>query len=213
MSEISDIRKEYAKQTLHESEVASDPIQQFKQWWDAAQHAELDEVNAMTLATASAHAIPSARIVLLKGFDEKGFVFFTNYDSEKGKELAQNPRASLVFFWAPLERQVRIDGRVERLTANDSDEYFNSRPFGSRIGAWASPQSEVVASREFLEKKVNEFEKKFSGGEIPRPPHWGGFRVIPEQVEFWQGRPNRMHDRIRYTGKPAGKWVIERLAP
>ena len=213
MNEISDIRKDYAQQALHEADVAADPIQQFGVWWEAALHAQLEEVNAMTLATASPNGIPSARIVLLKGYDEKGFVFFTNYDSQKGKELMQNSRAALVFFWAPLERQVRISGRTERLGAQESDEYFNSRPIGSRIGAWASPQSEVVTSREFLEKKVSEFEKKFSGGEIPRPPQWGGFRIVPEQIEFWQGRPNRMHDRIRYTRIPSGNWRIERLAP
>jgi len=213
MPNISEIRKDYAKQSLSEDTVAHDPIRQFDVWWAAALQAGLDEVNAMTLATASADGIPSARIVLLKGYDEKGFVFFTNYNSGKGHELEVNPHASLVFFWAPLERQVRISGRAEKISADESDEYFNSRPVGSRIGAWASPQSEVIHSRVPLEEKVAELEAKYGSGSIPRPPYWGGFRIVPTSVEFWQGRPNRLHDRIRYSIRKEGGWLIERLAP
>jgi pyridoxamine 5'-phosphate oxidase len=212
MSNISDIRKDYLQQSLTEDTIAPDPIRQFDVWWAAALQAKLDEVNAMTLATASADGIPSARIVLLKGYDERGFVFFTNYQSEKGQDLIANPHASLVFFWPTLERQVRINGSAEKVSSAESDEYFNSRPVGSRIGAWASPQSEVIKSRDLLEQNVTELERKYADGSIPRPPHWGGFRIIPNSIEFWQGRPNRLHDRIRYT-LIGEEWVIERLAP
>lgn len=213
MTNIAHIRKDYAHRSLSEENVARNPFLQFDEWWAEALSAELEEVNAMTLATASSSGIPSARIVLLKGYDERGFVFFTNYESGKGRDLHENPRASLVFFWAPLERQVRINGNAERLSVAESDEYFISRPKGSRIGAWASPQSQVLESREWLEKRAADIEKKFSGGEIPRPPNWGGIRVIPQSVEFWQGRPDRMHDRIRYSRHENGEWKIERLAP
>jgi len=212
MSNISNIRKDYLQQSLTEDTIAPDPIRQFDVWWAAALQAKLDEVNAMTLATASADGIPSARIVLLKGYDERGFVFFTNYQSEKGQDLIANPHASLVFFWPTLERQVRINGSAEKVSSAESDEYFNSRPVGSRIGAWASPQSEVIKSRDLLEQNVTELERKYADGSIPRPPHWGGFRIIPNSIEFWQGRPNRLHDRIRYT-LIGEEWVIERLAP
>jgi pyridoxamine 5'-phosphate oxidase len=210
---IADIRKDYKLQTLSESEVAADAIVQFDQWWADAIKSELEEVNAMTLATASANGIPDARIVLLKGYDKNGFVFFTNYQSNKGKELEQNPNACLVFFWAALERQVRITGTVEKISASESDAYFVSRPIGSRIGAWASPQSEVITKREEIENNLKNYEEQFSDNNIPRPPHWGGYIVKPVQIEFWQGRPSRLHDRIRYTLQADSSWLIERLAP
>jgi pyridoxamine 5'-phosphate oxidase len=212
MQNISGIRKDYKMQTLSEADVAAAPLMQFSKWWDDAVKSEIEEVNAMTLATADKNGIPSARIVLLKEFSEKGFVFFTNYESHKGRELEKNPNACLVFFWKELERQVRITGQVKKISASESDEYFNSRPAGSRIGAWASPQSNVIDSRKLIEEKLSEYEHKFSGGDIPRPPHWGGYAVIPVIVEFWQGRPNRLHDRIRYT-LAGSSWKIERLAP
>jgi pyridoxamine 5'-phosphate oxidase len=213
MTKIADIRKEYKLQTLNESDVANDPIQQFGKWWNEALKSEIDEINAMVLATATKDGKPSARIVLLKGYDEKGFVFYTNYDSQKGLELADNPNASIVFFWKELQRQVRIDGIIEKVSAEESDTYFNSRPEGSRIGAWASPQSKVVATRSELENSYETYHQKFAGKNIPRPTHWGGYRIKPIEIEFWQGRPNRLHDRILYSLKDEGSWKIERLAP
>ena len=210
---IADIRKEYKLQTLNETEVQPTAILQFHKWWNEALMSEIEEVNAMALATSTANGKPSARIVLLKGFDESGFVFFTNYHSHKGMELAENPFASLVFFWKELERQVRIEGAVEKTTSNESDLYFHSRPVESRIGAWASPQSNVITSRDVIEENVIELQKSFAGKEIDRPPHWGGYIVIPAVVEFWQGRPGRLHDRIQYTKQAEGSWKIERLAP
>lgn len=210
---IADIRKEYRMLSLTETEVAGDPMEQFTRWWEDAVKSEIDEVNAMTLATATLGGIPSARIVLLKGYDERGFMFFTNYESHKGRELAHNPRACLVFFWKELERQVRIEGLVEKVSAAESDEYFQSRPKGSRIGAWASPQSAVIAGRDVIEQNVTALEKKFSDEQIPRPGHWGGYLVKPLRMEFWQGRSNRLHDRIRYVHDLDSKWHIERLAP
>lgn len=210
---IADIRKEYKLQTLDEADVHINPIQQFHKWWNEALISEIVEVNAMTLATATASGKPSARIVLLKGYDESGFVFFTNYHSHKGVELEENPIASLVFFWKELERQVRIEGGVEKTTSNESDLYFHSRPIESRIGAWASPQSKVIASREVIEENVSELQKSFAGKDIDRPPHWGGYIVKPALIEFWQGRPGRLHDRIQYTSQADGSWKIERLAP
>lgn len=209
---IADIRKEYKQRSLDESDVVKDPVQQFSKWWEEAINSRIDEVNAMTLATADATGKPSARIVLLKGVDENGFVFFTNYNSHKGEDIAANPFASLVFFWKELERQVRIEGTISKVSAEESDAYFNSRPAGSRIGAWASPQSKVIASRQVIEKKVQELEKDFDGKTIERPQHWGGYVVIPQVIEFWQGRPSRLHDRIQYT-KVGNAWKIERLAP
>jgi pyridoxamine 5'-phosphate oxidase len=203
---------EYKLRTLSEKDVHPDPFKQFDKWWQEAIHSNLEEVNAMTLATSSADGMPDARIVLLKGFDENGFTFFTNYNSEKGHQLLENPRACLVFFWAALERQVRISGLVTRASSRVSDDYFNSRPEGSRIGAWASPQSQVIESREWLE----ESEKKLSierRGDLHRPPHWGGYVLKPARIEFWQGRPSRLHDRILYTLQANGQWKIERLAP
>ena len=213
MPDIAAIRKEYRFRTLSEADVAADPYLQFGKWWEEATNSALDEVNAMTLATATAGGRPSARIVLLKEFTPQGFTFFTNYESHKGKELAENPFASLLFFWAPLERQVRIEGRVEKIRADDSDAYFNSRPEGSRIGAWSSPQSAVIPGREMLEENEASFRKKFIGQSIPRPGHWGGYIVKPVLIEFWQGRPNRLHDRIQYTLQDNGGWKTERLAP
>ncbi len=213
MPSIADIRKEYKLQTLLETGVASNPVEQFSKWWNDAVKSEIDEVNAMTLATADAKGMPSARIVLLKDFSENGFVFFTNYESHKGKLLAENPNACLVFFWKELERQVRIEGRVEKVNAKTSDEYFATRPEGSRIGAWASPQSSVIPSREIIETRSETYRKEFTEGNIPRPPHWGGYVVIHTVIEFWQGRPNRLHDRIRYSLLENKFWKIERLAP
>lgn len=210
---IADIRRDYQLQTLLETDIAADPFVQFGRWWDEAIKSELDEVNAMTLATASATGLPDARVVLLKSYTDQGFVFFTNYSSRKGKELAENPRACLVFFWKELERQVRITGSVEKVTAAESDEYFNSRPEGSRIGAWASPQSTVIGSREIIEQNILQYQQKFDSVEIERPPHWGGYIVIPSVIEFWQGRPSRLHDRLQYSKMEDGSWKIERLAP
>jgi len=200
-------------QSLLETDVADDPFVQFNTWWEDAEKSELDEINAMTLATASKAGIPAARIVLLKSVTDAGFVFFTNYNSAKGKELEENPHACLVFFWKELERQVRISGKVEKVSAVESNAYFNSRPRGSRIGAWASPQSSIIAFREIIENNIAEYMKQFGGGNIARPPHWGGYIVIPTVIEFWQGRPNRLHDRIQYTKLAAGGWKRERLAP
>ena len=213
MKNIADLRKEYKMQTLLESDIEINPFAQFTKWWDDALKSEIDEMNAMTLATADANAIPSARIVLLKDFSEEVFVFYTNYRSLKGKELEKNPNACLVFFWKELERQVRISGQVKKVSTTESDEYFASRPEGSRIGAWASPQSSVITSREVIEVKAAAYQQEFTDGNIPRPPHWGGYIVIPAVIEFWQGRPNRLHDRIQYTLKENAVWKIERLAP
>ncbi len=209
---IADIRRDYRLHTLNETDVASDPIEQFARWWNDAVQSEIIEVNAMTLATATADGKPSARIVLLKSFAENGFVFFTNYESHKGKELEENANAALVFFWKEIERQVRIEGTVEKTTAEESDAYFYSRPEGSRIGAWSSPQSEVIASRQILETNEHIFKEKFTNS-IPRPPHWGGYRVMPLKIEFWQGRSNRLHDRLLYTKTTKGSWKVDRIAP
>ncbi len=210
---IADIRREYKLQSLNETGVAANPIEQFTRWWEEAINSHIDEVNAMTLATATPDGLPSARIVLLKGYDENGFVFFTNYNSHKGHELAKNPHAALVFFWKELERQVRIEGVVEKIPAAESDAYFQSRPAGSRIGAWASPQSSVIAGREVIEAAYSQFEKQFSSNSIPRPEHWGGYIVKPISVEFWQGRSSRLHDRILYSLSDSKAWERERLAP
>lgn len=212
---IADIRINYSLRSLSENEVAADPVEQFGQWWREALEAELLEVNAMTLATASADGVPSARIVLLKGFSPKGFVFFTNYESFKGRQLAENPKASLVFFWKELERQVRITGLVQKVSEKESEEYFQSRPAGSRLGAVVSPQSNVISNREWLEEKYAAAEKEFgeSAKNIERPEHWGGYVVRPVVMEFWQGRPSRLHDRLEYTLKENGEWDLHRLAP
>jgi pyridoxamine 5'-phosphate oxidase len=195
------------------AEVAADPIWRFAHWLKAAQDAGLPEPTAMTLATASAAGVPSARMVLLKDFDERGFVFYTNMESDKGRDLAENPRAALVFYWAPLERQVRATGDVAQVTAAESDAYFASRSRAARLGAWASRQSSVIPSRAALEARLAEYEALYPGDTIPRPPYWGGYRVAPRTIEFWQGRPGRLHDRLRYSARGDGQWVIERLSP
>ncbi|MBS1641653.1 MAG: pyridoxamine 5'-phosphate oxidase [Bacteroidetes bacterium] len=211
LSSIADIRTDYKLQTLNEADVAINPFQQFTKWWNQAIQSKVTEVNAFTLATASKTGKPSARIVLLKGYDENGFVFFTNYNSHKGQELIENPNAAIVFFWNELERQIRIEGTVEKISQQESEEYFHARPAGSQIGAWASPQSTVIPNREILEKNETEYKNKF-GENIPKPPHWGGFVVKPILFEFWQGRSSRLHDRIQYTPQN-NNWKIERLAP
>jgi len=210
---IAELRKEYQKERLDETGVDIDPIIQFGKWFQESLEAEVNEANAMTLATADLKGRPSARIVLLKGFDEDGFVFFTNYKSEKGRDLKENPYAALVFFWPELERQIRISGKVKRISATESEDYFNSRPLESRIGAIASSQSEVIASREVLEEKFERIKEAFMNREPERPRNWGGFILKPITVEFWQGRPNRLHDRILFSRKKKGSWKIERLAP
>lgn len=209
---IADIRKDYKQHSLNESDIAVNPFVQFEQWWNEAIASQIDEVNAMTLATATKDGIPSARIVLLKGYDSDGFVFFTNYNSHKGQELLENPHAALVFFWKELERQVRIEGLVEKVSEAESDAYFNSRPEGSRIGAWASPQSSVINDRSIIESNVDALTKQYSGQSIPRPAHWGGYRVKPQVIEFWQGRSSRLHDRFKFTAS-GETWIRERLAP
>ena len=207
------IRTEYAQKALKESDMDVDPIRQFNTWWQQALEAKIIEVNAMTLATASADGVPSARTVLLKGFSEKGFNFFTNYNSFKGQQLAENPKASLLFFWKELERQVRITGIVEKLSSEESNAYFQSRPRASQVGAVASPQSQVIESRQWLDEKYKEAIKQFENTDVQRPLHWGGYIVRPVIIEFWQGRPGRLHDRIQYTLLEDGGWKIERLAP
>ncbi len=210
---IANLRKDYSLEGLSETEVNNNPFIQFKKWFEQALAAQLPEPNAMTIATATPDGKPSARMVLLKDFDHRGFVFFTNYNSRKGQELAENPQAALVFWWAELERQVRISGRVEKVSENESDRYYYSRPASSRLGAWVSNQSEVIESREVLEKSWLDFRRQYENQEIPRPPHWGGLRVIPAEIEFWQGRPSRLHDRLLYTRLDNGIWKIERLSP
>jgi len=210
---IADIRRDYMLESLNEDGAAADPIKQFTFWWDEAVKSEIDEVNAMTLATATKDGLPSARIVLLKGYDENGFVFFTNYNSNKGKELETNPHTALVFFWKELERQVRIEGMVEKISAEENDAYYFSRPAGSRIGAWASPQSQVISDRKIIENNFLAYEEKFGTEFIPRPEHWGGYIVKPKTIEFWQGRSSRLHDRILYTASGDAQWKKERLAP
>ncbi|HJU65388.1 MAG TPA: pyridoxamine 5'-phosphate oxidase [Gemmatimonadaceae bacterium] len=208
---IRDLRREYSREMLTEEGAASDPIRQFEHWFDQAASAGVLEPNAMTLATATADGGPSARMVLLKGFDERGFVFYTDYRSRKARELAVNPRAALCFYWPELERQVRVGGAVSRLGGDESAAYFATRPVGSRIAAWASEQSAVIADRSVLEARVAELTKKF-GESPPLPDHWGGYRLVHEEVEFWQGRPSRLHDRIRYL-REGDRWRRERLSP
>ena len=210
---IADLRKDYSSETLLETAIASHPIQQFDKWWQQAIDSQIDEANAMTLATASSDGMPSARIVLLKGFNQEGFVFFTNYKSYKGLQLEENPKACLVFFWKELERQVRIIGLVNKISEQDSDEYFHSRPPGSQVGAWTSPQSHVIPNRSWLDEQYQKISKELQEKNIERPPHWGGYIVKPVIMEFWQGRPSRLHDRIQYTLQENGAWKIERLAP
>ena len=209
---IADLRRDYRQQHLLETEVNPDPIQQFRHWFEQAVQAELLEVNAMTLATVTPEGKPAARMVLLKDVNPQGFAFFTNYNSRKGIELEHAPAAALVFWWAELERQVRIEGQVHKVSASESDGYFNSRPWGSRLGAWASEQSQVIRDRHILEHRLHQLEQDYQGQEVPRPPHWGGFRLSPTLIEFWQGRPNRLHDRLNYR-LLEDRWLLERLSP
>ena len=211
MTKLADLRKSYMKGSLSEEDVQANPVEQFNIWFDQARHAELPEPNAMTLASVDENGKPSARVVLIKEVTQEGFVFFTNYDSRKGQALLTNPHAALLFFWPELERQIRIEGSVEKISDKESDDYFHSRPLDSRIGAWASPQSKVISGRGVLITNAAEYALKFALNP-PRPPHWGGFRVKPDAAEFWQGRPSRLHDRIRYTLEQ-NAWKIERLAP
>jgi pyridoxamine 5'-phosphate oxidase len=210
--EVADLRRDYSLEALVEAHANPDPFGQFQQWFDAAVQAELPEPNAMTLATIDAAGFPAARIVLLKDFDASGFVLFTNYNSHKGQELSQNPKAALVFLWAELERQVRIQGTVEKISPEESDGYFYSRPHNSRLGAWASNQSEVIPNRDVLDRQLEALKAEYEGKEVPRPPHWGGFRIKPQTIEFWQGRTSRLHDRLRYRLNQ-GHWTIDRLSP
>ena len=208
---IADIRKDYQLKSLSELEVNSNPFSQFSSWWDDAVQSEIDEVNAMTLSTITNEGRPSSRIVLLKGFDAKGFIFFSNYNSSKAQQISSNSHVSLLFFWKELERQMRIDGVCSKVSAEESDAYFHSRPIGSRLGAWASPQSEKIKDREVLVQRLASVTQEF-GLDVPRPPHWGGYHVVPTRIEFWQGRSNRLHDRILYEQQELS-WQISRLAP
>ncbi|WP_428417462.1 pyridoxamine 5'-phosphate oxidase [Methylibium sp.] len=211
-TDIADLRKSYEQDELDEAHSAADPLQQFEQWLDQALKAELPEPNAMTLATVGADGRPSTRVVLIKGCDARGIVWYTNYESRKGRELAAHPFAALQFHWVDLERVVRIEGRVEKLSDAESDAYYRSRPLDSRLGAWASPQSQVIASRAVLVANAAKYGAQFLLNP-PRPPHWGGFRLLPDRWEFWQGRKSRLHDRLRYTQQATGGWLRERLAP
>ena len=206
------LREEYTAHGLRRGDLDPDPIKQFAVWFTAAIEVGISEVNAMTLATISEDNRPTARVVLLKGYSHDGFVFYTNYESEKGRQLAKNPHAALVLHWKELERQIRIEGLVRTTSREESTRYFHSRPSGSQLGAWVSHQSQVIDARRVLEARLSEMEGRFAGKEIPLPPHWGGYIVQPDRLEFWQGRPNRLHDRFRYTGEGSG-WRLERLAP
>lgn len=212
MPSLADLRRDYTLAGLSEGDAGDDPFALFRTWFDAAVTVGLSEPNAFTLATATPDGKPSARIVLLKHLDDRGFTFFTNYHSRKAGEIAANPHVAMVFLWAGLERQVRIEGTAEFVTPQESDDYFHVRPLGSRLGAWASPQSEIIPDREHLEQLQLAVTDQYAGADPPRPPHWGGYRVIPELVEFWQGRPSRLHDRIRFRRTSSG-WRKERLAP
>lgn len=211
--DLARLRREYETTGLRRSDLHPDPIEQFSAWFASALSAALPDANAICLATATPAGRPSARIVLLKGFDQRGFVFFTNYLSGKGRELEANPQAAFALYWVQLERQIRVAGRVEKTTREESAAYFHSRPRGSQLGAWVSRQSEVIDARRILEGRLAEMAERFGPGQIELPPHWGGYRLLPNEMEFWQGRANRLHDRFRYTRGPAGVWTIERLAP
>jgi len=209
---LAELRREYTLAGFRRADLDPDPIAQFQKWFTQALQAEIVEPNAMTLATVGGDGQPSSRIVLLKAVDQRGFSFFTNYESRKGRELAENPKASLTFFWAGLERQISVAGAVSKLSREESEAYFAARPHGSQRGAWVSKQSQIVANREFLEKRLAEVEAQF-GDKVPMPPYWGGYVLTPHSLEFWQGRPNRLHDRLRYQKNPDGTWLIERLSP
>jgi pyridoxamine 5'-phosphate oxidase len=209
---IGDLRRDYTRARLDEGSLAPDPLVEFARWFEEAVKAEARDPNAMTLATSTADGVPSARIILLKGFDERGFVFFTDYRSRKGSELVNNPRAALVFYWPELERQVRITGSTSRTDREESEAYFRSRPKGSRLSAWISHQSQVIQSRQQLDSQIPELERRYPGDDVPLPPYWGGFRLRPDAIEFWQGRTNRLHDRLRYV-RDGNEWRIERLSP
>ncbi len=210
---LADHRKDYSLAGLAEKDLARDPFRQFDKWFQQAEAAKISEPNAMTLATAARDGRPSARTVLLKGVDGRGFVFFSNYESRKGRELESNPRATLLFPWLALERQVVIEGPVSRVPREESEAYFHSRPLPSQLSSWVSQQSSIISGRKFLEDTMKELEIKYAGRAVPLPPHWGGFRLTPETVEFWQGRRSRLHDRLRYRREPDGDWTVERLAP
>jgi pyridoxamine 5'-phosphate oxidase len=212
-ADLQKLREEYTRAGLYESDVNQDPIEQFRKWFDEALSANLHEPNAMTLATTTPDGCPSARIVLLKGYDERGFVFYTNHGGRKARELEENPRCALVFYWGELERQVRIEGQASRVSKDESDAYYASRPRGSRLGAWASEQSRPIERRDLLEERLRELESEYEGDKVPRPPFWGGYRVEPEAIEFWQGRENRLHDRLLYRRSENAGWRIERLQP
>jgi pyridoxamine 5'-phosphate oxidase len=211
--DIAALRRDYVAHGLRRSDLDPDPVKQFAIWFGQAAAAEIPDVNAMSLATVSADGKPSVRIVLLKGLSERGFSFFTNYASAKAQEIEQNANVSLAFWWVALERQIRISGRAVKTSREESEEYFRSRPRGSQLGAWASRQSEAIDNRQVLEARLAEIEERYAGQEVPLPPHWGGYCVQPETLEFWQGRTNRLHDRFRYTRQESGSWIVERLAP
>jgi pyridoxamine 5'-phosphate oxidase len=210
---IAHLRREYQSEALLEKKAPRNPLKLFQHWFTEALKSKVFDANAFALATISPQGAPSNRIVLLKGFDHRGFIFFTNYQSQKGQEISHKAVASLLFFWPELIRQVRIDGKVQKISSKESDAYFKTRPRGSQIGAWASNQSKIVPNREFLENRERELEAQYQGKTIPRPPHWGGYRVVPDSIEFWQGRPNRLHDRLRYARQSKGVWRMQRLSP
>jgi len=210
---LVDLRKDYSLAGLNEADLARDPFRQFEKWFQEAEGAKLIEPNAMTLATATRHGVPSIRTVLLKGVDGRGFVFYTNYNSRKGREIEATSRAALLFPWIPLERQVIVEGAVTKVSREEAETYFHSRPLASQLSAWVSQQGSIISGRKLLEDSMKELEKKYAGAVVPLPPHWGGFRVAPESVEFWQGRRSRLHDRLRYRRGDDGGWIIERLAP
>jgi len=210
---ISDLRREYSLGSLHRKDLLPDPIAQFRVWFDAATAAGVLEANAMTLSTVTPDGKPSARIVLLKGVDARGFSFFTNYQSRKGRELAATPHAALTFLWKELERQVRVEGTVTKVSPEESEAYFRTRPRNSRLGAWGSNQSEVIANREVLEQNMADFQARYPGNDVPLPPNWGGYMVKPMAIEFWQGQRSRLHDRLVYRRQPDDSWLVERLAP
>lgn len=210
---IAELRKVYQLKSLEEKEVSEDPLKQFESWWQDAINAGAEEPNAMTLATCSGSGKPSARIVLLKGISGKGFIFFTNYRSRKAQEINENSLVALVFFWKELERQIRIEGKVKKVSGKESDEYFSIRPRASQLGAWSSPQSSVIESADFLQENMKKFQDQFHSKEVPRPDFWGGYLVEPDRIEFWQGRPGRLHDRLQYSIEKNGAWKLQRLAP